>query len=70
MTCLISDWLFEKKSKVKVVHNVNVQPSVVEYLNNKGIETIRSKVGHSYIKKIMRDEDADFGGEHLSLIHI
>ena len=54
MTCLISDWLFEKKSEIKVVHNVNVQPSVVKYLNNKGIETIRSKVGHSYIKKIMR----------------
>jgi len=70
MTCLISDWLFEKKSEIKIVHNVNVQPSVVEYLNNKGIETIRSKVGHSYIKKIMRDEDADFGGEHSAHFYL
>ena len=70
MTCLISDWLFEKKSEIKVVHNVNVQPSVVKYLNNRGIETIRSKVGHSYIKKIMRDEDADFGGEHSAHFYL
>ena len=70
MTCLISDWLFEKKSELKVVHNVNVQPSVVKYLNDKGIKTIRSKVGHSYIKKIMRDKDADFGGEHSAHFYL
>ena len=70
MTCLISDWLFEKKSEIKVVHNVNVQPSVVKYLNDKGIKTIRSKVGHSYIKKIMRDKDADFGGEHSAHFYL
>ena len=70
MTCLISDWLFEKKSEIKIVHNVNVQPSVIEYLKNKGIETIRSKVGHSYIKKIMRDNDADFGGEHSAHFYL
>ena len=70
MTCLISDWLFEKKSEIKIVHNVNVQPSVIEYLKDKGIETIRSKVGHSYIKKIMRDNDADFGGEHSAHFYL
>ena len=70
MTCLISDWLFEKKSEIKVVHNVNVQPSVIEYLKGKGIKTIRSKVGHSYIKKIMRDNDADFGGEHSAHFYL
>ena len=70
MTCLISDWLFEKKSKIKIVHNVNVQPSVIEYLKRKGIVTIRSKVGHSYIKKIMRDNDADFGGEHSAHFYL
>ncbi len=70
MTCLISDWLFEKKSEIKIVHNVSVQPSVIEYLKNKGIETIRSKVGHSYIKKIMRDNDADFGGEHSAHFYL
>ena len=70
MTCIISDWLLEKQSEIKIVHNVNVQPSVIEYLKRKGVETIRSKVGHSYIKKIMRDNDADFGGEHSAHFYL
>ena len=70
MTAIISDWLYEKKENLKIVHNVNVSPSVVNYLSEKGISTIRSKVGHSYIKQIMRDEDADFGGEHSAHFYL
>ena len=70
MTAIVSDWLYEKKENLKIVHNVNVSPSVVNYLSEKGISTIRSKVGHSYIKQIMRDEDADFGGEHSAHFYL
>ena len=70
MTAIISDWLLAKRGEIKVVHNVNVQPSVTSYLNKKGVNLIRSKVGHSYIKQIMRDEDADFGGEHSAHFYL
>ena len=70
MTALVSDWLNEKKDNLKIVHNVNVSPSVVNYLKKKGITTIRAKVGHSYIKQIMREEDADFGGEHSAHFYL
>ena len=70
MTAIVADWLNEKKENLKVVHNVNVSPSVVKYLSDKGISTIRSKVGHSYIKQIMREEDADFGGEHSAHFYL
>ena len=70
MTALVSDWLNEKKDNLKIVHNVNVSPSVVNYLEKKGITTIRAKVGHSYIKQIMREEDADFGGEHSAHFYL
>jgi len=70
MTALVSDWLNEKKENLKIVHNVNVSPSVIKYLKEKGIITIRSKVGHSYIKQIMREEDADFGGEHSAHFYL
>ncbi len=70
MTALVSDWLNEKKESLKVVHNVNVSPAVVKYLKGKGITTIRSKVGHSYIKQIMREEEADFGGEHSAHFYL
>ncbi len=70
MTAIVADWLDEKKENVKIVHNVNVPPSIVNYLSDKGILTIRSKVGHSYIKQIMREEDADFGGEHSAHFYL
>jgi len=70
MTAIVSDWLYEKKGNLKIVHNVNVSPSVVDYLSNKGISTIRSKVGHSYIKQIMREKNADFGGEHSAHFYL
>ena len=70
MTAIISDWLFEKRGDIKVVHNVNVPPTVVNYLSDKGVNMIRSKVGHSYIKQIMREKDADFGGEHSAHFYL
>jgi len=70
MTALVSDWLKEKKENLKIVHNVNVSPSVVKYLEKNGITTIRSKVGHSYIKQVMREENADFGGEHSAHFYL
>ena len=70
MTAIISDWLLEKREMIKVVHNVNVPPTVVNYLSDKGVNMIRSKVGHSYIKQIMRDENADFGGEHSAHFYL
>ena len=43
MTAIISDWLLRKKREIKVVHNVNVPPTVVNYLSGKGVNMIRSK---------------------------
>jgi phosphomannomutase len=46
-----------------ILYDVRVSKSVSELIEQKGGRAIRTKVGHSYIKKIMRDEDAPFGGE-------
>ena len=55
MTALVSDWLNEKKDNLKIVHNVNVPPSVVNYLKKKGITTIRAKVCLLYTSPSPRD---------------
>ena len=39
-------------------------------VSGKGVKMIRSKVGESYIKQIMRDQDADFGGEHSAHVYL
>lgn len=64
MTTLIADYLSEKKDNLKVVYNVNVSPHALSILDSKNISLHRSKVGHSNIKAMMKELEADFGGEH------
>jgi len=64
MTTLIADYLSEKKNNLKVVYNVNVSPHALSILESKNISLFRCKVGHSNIKAMMKELEADFGGEH------
>ena len=64
MTTLIADYLSEKNDNLKVVHNVIVSPHALSILNSKKISLFRCKVGHSNIKAMMKELEADFGGEH------
>ena len=64
MTVLIAKFLSSQNSEFKVVHNVNVSPHALKMMKDNNIELYKCKVGHSNIKKMMRDVDADFGGEH------
>ncbi|WP_084124202.1 phosphomannomutase/phosphoglucomutase [Demequina sp. NBRC 110054] len=47
-----------------VIHNVISSRAVPELLGADGITTVRSRVGHSFIKALMAENDAVFGGEH------
>jgi len=47
-----------------IVYNLIVSRAVPELIERMGGRPIRSRVGHSYIKAKMREEDAVFGGEH------
>jgi len=64
MTTLIADYLSENNNNLKVVHNVNVSPHALSILDSKNISLFRCKVGHSNIKAMMKELEADFGGEH------
>jgi len=48
----------------KVVHNLICSKSVAEIVTEMGCEPIRSRVGHSFIKQVMSETGAIFGGEH------
>ena len=48
----------------KILYNLICSRSVPEAITANGGLPVRSKVGHSIIKKVMRDEDIPFGGEH------
>jgi len=48
----------------RILYNLICSRSVPEAIERAGGVAMRSPVGHSLIKKIMRDEDIVFGGEH------
>src|SRR4029079_3319062 len=47
-----------------VVHNLICSKAVPEIVREAGGTPVRSRVGHSFIKAIMADTGAVFGGEH------
>src|SRR5207302_4257588 len=47
-----------------VIHNVITSRAEPELVTERGGTPLRSRVGHSYIKALMADTGAIFGGEH------
>lgn len=51
-------------SDVTIVYNVISSRAVPEIVAETGARTVRTRVGHSFIKAQMAEHDAAFGGEH------
>ena len=64
LTGLIAARELSKYPKSSVIYNLISSRSVAEIVKENGGTAIRSRVGHSYIKKLMADTGAVFGGEH------
>jgi phosphomannomutase len=47
-----------------IVHNVITSAAAVEIIRERGGTPVRSRVGHSYMKALMAEHNAVFGGEH------
>jgi phosphomannomutase len=47
-----------------IVHNVITSAAATEIIREHGGRPVRSRVGHSYMKALMAEHDAVFGGEH------
>jgi phosphomannomutase len=63
-TAIIAEWFLDQFPGESVVHNLICSKAVPEAVAAAGGNPIRTKVGHSYIKQIMKDSGAIFGGEH------
>ena len=48
----------------KIIHNLICSKAVPEVIREHGGEPIRTRVGHSFIKQVMAETGAIFGGEH------
>ena len=63
-TAIIADWFLEQQPGSAIVHNLICSRAVPEIVEASGGIAIRTKVGHSFIKQVMADTGAVFGGEH------
>ena len=64
LTCLIAVRELKRKPGSSIIYNLISSKSVAEVVNEHGGTAIRSRVGHSFIKKLMAETGAIFGGEH------
>ena len=64
VTILIARWILASEPGAKVVHNLICSRSVPEFITAGGGIPIRSRVGHSFMKQVMAETGAVFGGEH------
>jgi phosphomannomutase len=64
VTALVALNTLEKHPGAKILYNLICSRSLPELITKAGGIPLRSKVGHSIIKAVMREEDIVFGGEH------
>jgi phosphomannomutase len=63
LTALLVPYFLEKKPKSAIVYDLRSSRVVMEEIIKYGGTPRRERVGHSYMKKAMRDTHAVFGGE-------
>ncbi len=64
LTALIAERELRKNPGAPIIYNLICSRAVPEIVTQAGGVPLRSRVGHSYIKKMMADNQAVFGGEH------
>lgn len=63
-TALVATALLRRHPGAAIVYNLICSRGVPEAIAAAGGQPVRSRVGHSFIKQVMRERDAIFGGEH------
>jgi phosphomannomutase len=63
VTALLGEAFVKKEPGAKVVYDVRASRAVRDRVEALGGQALMNRVGHAFIKKRMRDENAVFGGE-------
>src|SRR6188474_3401784 len=63
-TALLAAAILRTNPGATILHNLICSRAVPEVIREHGGIPVRTKVGHSYIKQVMADTGAVFGGEH------
>ena len=63
-TAIVAAGLLAKEPGATVIHNLICSKAVPEIVRERGGTPVRTRVGHSFIKAVMAETGALFGGEH------
>ena len=63
-TAMVARWFLGHNPGATIVHNLITSRAVPETVLKWGGNPVKTRVGHSYIKAVMAEVDAVFGGEH------
>jgi phosphomannomutase len=63
-TAIVAAGVLEKEPGATILYNCICSKAVPEVVRERGGTPIRTKVGHSFIKQVMAETGAAFGGEH------
>jgi phosphomannomutase len=64
MTALVAGAMLRREPGAKIVYNLICSWVVPEVIRERGGVPVRTRVGHSFIKQVMAETGAVFGGEH------
>ncbi|HEY2812320.1 MAG TPA: phosphomannomutase/phosphoglucomutase [Acidimicrobiales bacterium] len=63
-TAIVAKAVLEREPGATILYNCICSKSVPEVIRENGGTPIRTRVGHSFVKKVMAETGAAFGGEH------
>jgi phosphomannomutase len=63
-TAIVAAGILDRHPGETIVHNLIVSRAVPEVIREHGGTPVRTRVGHSFIKQVMAETGAIFGGEH------
>jgi phosphomannomutase len=64
VTAIVARWFLGREPGSSIVHNLICSKAVPEMVRAAGGNPVRTRVGHSFIKAVMAETGAVFGGEH------
>ncbi len=63
-TAIVAAEMLQREAGATIIHNLICSRTVPEVVAEGGGTAVRTRVGHSFIKEVMADTGAIFGGEH------
>jgi len=63
-TAIVAKAVLEREPGATILHNLICSKTVPEVIRENGGTPVRTRVGHSFIKQVMAETGAAFGGEH------